>query len=114
MRKSEGTDTTQKTPSQFQFALGIAAGILILLKTIAASNGPVNGQGPDTVKAVKAFQAQRQLKVDGKIGIKTFLKIVADFKSTCLINQPTASPVKVAAFGRITKPPRLRPGRTPR
>lgn len=73
------------------------AQIQILLKAIEVSDGPVNGQGPDTLRAVKDFQTQKQLKVDGKIGSKTFLQVVADFESACLGSKPAPSPVKLAA-----------------
>lgn len=71
--------------------------IQTLLNAIKVFSGPINGQSPDTLKAVKDFQSQRQLKVDGKIGIKTFLQIIADFESTCLKSRPAPASVQLAA-----------------
>jgi hypothetical protein len=88
--------------------------IQILLKAIEVSDGPVNGQGPDTLRAVKDFQTQKQLKVDGKIGIKTFLQIVADFESTCLGNKPALPPTELAASPGTTKTRGSRPSRARR
>lgn len=87
--------------------------IQILLQAIKVLDGPINGQGPDTLRAVKRFQAQRQLKVDGKIGMKTFSQVVAKFKQNCLAD-PLASPVKLAASPAPTKPRRTRPSRARR
>lgn len=87
--------------------------IQILLRAVESSHGPVNGQGPDTLRAVKDFQAQKQLKVDGKIGIKTFLQIVTDFESTCLDGKTVSAPEKLAASPRTTKPRTTRPSRVP-
>jgi hypothetical protein len=85
--------------------------IQILLNTIKVFNGPITGKGPDTLKAVKNFQTQRQLKVDGKIGIKTFVQIAADFESTCLNSKTTPSSVQLAVSQKTTKPQTLRPRR---
>jgi hypothetical protein len=85
--------------------------IQTLLNAIKVFNGPITGQSPDTLKAVKDFQTQRQLKVDGKIGIKTFLQIIAEFESTCLNNMPAPSSVQLAASPKTTKPQTIRPRR---
>jgi hypothetical protein len=85
--------------------------IQTLLNAIKVFDGPINGQSPATLKAVKDFQTQRQLKVDGKIGIKTFLQIIADFESTCLNNTLASSSVQLAATPNTTQKHVIRPRR---
>ena len=68
-----------------------------------SSVGPVNGQGPDTLRAVKDFQTQRQLKVDGKIGPNTFSHIVTEFRRNCL-ESAASSPVQLVASPEAAKP----------
>ena len=85
--------------------------IQTLLNAIKVFNGPITGQSLATLKAVKDFQTQRQLKVDGKIGIKTFLQITADFENTYLNRKPAPPSVQLAASPKTTRPQTLRPRR---
>jgi len=58
--------------------------------------------------------ARRRPKVDGKIGIKTFLQIVTDFESTCLGDKAMPAPAKLAVSPVTKRPYRSRPSRARR
>jgi len=54
--------------------------IQTLLKEIDAYGGPIRSDKTSTLAAVKAYQAKSKLKVDGKIGIQTFMTMVKAFQ----------------------------------
>jgi len=47
--------------------------VQVLLHAIGSYSGPITGTQSNTLMAVKAFQTKNQLKVDGKIGLKTYM-----------------------------------------
>lgn len=54
--------------------------IQTLLSEIDAHSGPIRSDKTSTLAAVKAYQSKSKLKVDGKIGIKTFMTMVKAFQ----------------------------------
>jgi murein L,D-transpeptidase YcbB/YkuD len=54
--------------------------IQVVLHAIDSYSGPITNEQGKTLQAVKDFQAQNGLKVDGKIGLKTFMRIVEQFE----------------------------------
>ncbi len=55
--------------------------IQTILNQIDAYAGPIRSDRASTVAAVKAYQTQKKLKVDGKIGINTFMTMVQSFQA---------------------------------
>ncbi|NQV31961.1 MAG: peptidoglycan-binding protein [Phycisphaeraceae bacterium] len=55
--------------------------IQTILNQIDAYNGPIRSDKTSTLAAVKAYQTQNKLKVDGKIGINTFMTMVKAFQT---------------------------------
>jgi murein L,D-transpeptidase YcbB/YkuD len=64
--------------------------IQTILNQIDAYPGPIRSDQASTMAAVKAYQTQNKLKVDGKIGINTFMTMVQSFQAKRL-SQPSAS-----------------------
>lgn len=62
--------------------------IQTILSQIDAYNGPIRSDKTSTLAAVKAYQTQNKLKVDGKIGIKTFMTMVTTFQENRLSQTP--------------------------
>ena len=58
--------------------------IQVVLNAIGSFSGPVTDKQKDAFEAVKNFQRQNKLKVDGKIGLKTFIRIVELFEKNPL------------------------------
>ncbi|MCF7973526.1 MAG: peptidoglycan-binding protein, partial [Phycisphaerae bacterium] len=54
--------------------------IQTILNQIDAYAGPIQSDQPSTLAAVKDYQTQNHLKVDGKIGINTFMTMVQSFQ----------------------------------
>ena len=54
--------------------------IQTLLNEIDAYSGPIRSDKASTLAAVKAYQTKSKLKVDGKIGIQTFMTMVKAFQ----------------------------------
>ncbi len=54
--------------------------IQVVLHAIDSYPGPITSTQDETLQAVKDFQAQNGLKVDGKIGLKTFMRIAEQFE----------------------------------
>ncbi len=50
-------------------------------REINAYDGPTGSDKASTLAAVKDYQAKNKLKVDGKIGIKTFMTMVKAFQT---------------------------------
>ena len=65
--------------------------IQTILNQIGAYDGPTRSDKASTLAAVKDYQAKNKLKVDGKIGIKTFMTMVKAFQTKRLGQMPTAS-----------------------
>ena len=63
--------------------------IQTILNQIDAYNGPIRSDKTSTLAAVKAYQTQSKLKVDGKIGIQTFMTMVHAFQTKRLGQTPT-------------------------
>ncbi|MCP4449994.1 MAG: peptidoglycan-binding protein [Planctomycetes bacterium] len=63
--------------------------IQTLLREIDAYGGPVRSDKTSTLAAVKAYQTQSKLKVDGKIGINTLMTMVRTFQKKRLSQTPT-------------------------
>jgi hypothetical protein len=55
--------------------------IQTILDQIDAYAGPIRSDKASTLAAVKAYQTQNKLKVDGKIGINTFMTIIQSFQA---------------------------------
>jgi hypothetical protein len=55
--------------------------IQTILNQIDAYAGPIRSDKTSTLAAVKAYQTQNKLKVDGKIGINTFMTIIQSFQA---------------------------------
>lgn len=55
--------------------------IQTILSQIDAYDGPIRSDKTSTLAAVKAYQTQNKLKVDGKIGINTFMTMVKAFQT---------------------------------
>ena len=78
------------------------------LKAIDAYQGLVNGDQKTTESAVKAFQTQRGLAVDGKIGMKTFQSMIETLQSRLTRppvsqaprHQPVSSPLDTRSSPR--------------
>lgn len=60
--------------------------IQIVLSQIDAYTGPIQSDQASTLAAVKAYQEANSLKVDGKIGMNTFITIVKAFQEKRLSN----------------------------
>ena len=60
--------------------------IQIVLNQIDAYAGPIRSDKTSTLSAVKAYQQANNLKVDGKIGINTFMDMVKTFQEKRLSN----------------------------
>ena len=56
--------------------------VQMLLRSVGTYQGQVTGNQEDTYQAVADFQRSRKLKVDGKMGMKTFEAIAERFQST--------------------------------
>ncbi len=63
--------------------------IQTILNQIGAYAGPTRSDKASTLAAVKAYQTQNKLMVDGKIGIKTFMTMVKAFREKHLSEVPT-------------------------
>ncbi len=53
--------------------------IQVLLQAIGSYSGDITGAQTNTLMAVKAFQTENQLKVDGKVGLKTYMGMAKRF-----------------------------------
>lgn len=59
-----------------EYSAPSAEQIQTALKNTGLYDGSVDGKiGPKTTKAIESFQAQNNLKVDGKVGLKTWEKL---------------------------------------
>jgi len=65
--------------------------IQTVLTEIDAYRGPILSDKTSTLAAVKAYQTQSKLKVDGKIGIQTFMTMVQAFQQKRLSEIPTTN-----------------------
>jgi peptidoglycan hydrolase-like protein with peptidoglycan-binding domain len=63
--------------------------IQTILNVIDAYEGPIRSDKASTLAAVKAYQTQNKLTVDGKIGIKTFMTMIKAFQQKRLSQIPT-------------------------
>jgi peptidoglycan hydrolase-like protein with peptidoglycan-binding domain len=63
--------------------------IQTILHVIDAYEGPIRSDKASTLTAVKAYQTQNKLTVDGKIGIKTFMTMIKAFQQKRLSQIPT-------------------------
>ena len=66
--------------------------VQVLLQAIGSYSGPITGAQTDTLMAVKAFQTKNQLKVDGKIGLKTYMGMARLFARERLESDGPKSP----------------------
>ena len=53
--------------------------VQVLLQAIGSYSGAITGAQTSTLMAVKAFQTKNQLKVDGKIGLNTYMEMARLF-----------------------------------
>ena len=53
--------------------------VQVLLQAIGSYSGAITGAQTNTLMAVKAFQTKNQLKVDGIIGLKTYMRMARLF-----------------------------------
>jgi hypothetical protein len=65
--------------------------IQTILHVIDAYEGPIRSDKASTLAAVKAYQTQSKLQVDGKIGINTLMTMVKTFQQKRLNETPTNS-----------------------
>lgn len=65
-----------------EYSAPTAEQIQTALKNTGLYDGSVDGKiGPKTVRAIEAFQAQNNLKVDGRVGLKTWEKLKEHFNA---------------------------------
>lgn len=64
----------KQSPRQFLYKQ-----IQVLLQAIGSYSGDITGAQTNTLMAVKAFQTENQLKVDGKVGLKTYMGMAKRF-----------------------------------
>jgi len=82
-------NTTQDPKTQTERA--VYMNIQTLLQAIDAYAGPITGQSEDLLPAVKAFQNANQLKIDGKVGMRTFMAMAAAYESRMAAAYPSPS-----------------------
>jgi peptidoglycan hydrolase-like protein with peptidoglycan-binding domain len=85
-----------------------------LLRRLGDDPGPIDGlYGPLTVEAVRRFQQEHALMVDGVIGPQTRGRLVAERKRLRNVKLERKSPARDTPAESVIEPPPLRPAPSP-